>query len=154
MSSITLRAMQGDASRLVADCSVAPVATLAQAVASVYVDNVNVLGLSEMSFNKLLDHMQSELSACKFFFFISIKGPQPNCSAAGVRSVAGRKLLATTQRVWRLFLACKGLELLRAMAGRQLRVYMGHALQHCTPNRSLLLIFPVYKLVNQDLEED
>ncbi|CAK0845014.1 unnamed protein product [Prorocentrum cordatum] len=142
--------LPGGARRLLLDKQPAPVAAPFRPTGSVYVDNVSFLGLSSDDVGQALQAAKDKLDSLGIARH-EVEGPATHFSTVGVEYDGRRRRLRhSDHRAWRLYLACQELERPGVpRAAWQIRVFLGHCVQHCLLLRPALSIFRLlYRFVD------
>ncbi|CAK0895895.1 unnamed protein product [Prorocentrum cordatum] len=134
--------LPGGARRLLLDKQPAPVAAPFRPTGSVYVDNVSFLGLSSDDVGHALQAAKDKLDSLGIACH-EVEGPATHFTTVGVEYDGRRRRLRhSDHRAWRLYLACQELERPGVpRAAWQIRVFLGHCVQHCLLLRPALSIF-------------
>lgn len=131
----------GSPARLVMDRLPPPTPSSGRPTASVYVDNVVVLGLTAADANDGLSKVRRQLHALGL---ATHEEEEATCDfdVVGVRCEGRlRRLRATDAKAWRLYLACQAMESGIPRAAWQVRVFLGHCIQHCLLMRPAMCCF-------------
>ncbi|CAK0844871.1 unnamed protein product [Prorocentrum cordatum] len=142
--------LPGGARRLLLDKQPAPVAAPFRPTGSVYVDNVSFLGLSSDDVGLALQAAKDKLDSLGIAYH-EVEGPATHFTTVGVEYDGRRRRLRhSDHRAWRLYLACQELERPGVpRAAWQIRVFLGHCVQHCLLLRPALSIFRLlYRFVD------
>ena len=120
----------GGANRLVMDRLAPPTPASGRPTASVYVDNVVVLGLSPEDSDAGLRLVRKKLH--DLGSATHEEEAASSSFAVGVQFDGGsRRVRATDAKAWRLYLACRALESAVPRSALQVQAFLGHCIQHC-----------------------
>ena len=116
-----------------------------------YVDNGNVLGTSRAAVGELLELLCDELTDVGFVVHEKIN-PTDRYEFLGLELDGRRRLLRhKSSRCWRLWFALREIEQRRRLAPSQLRVVVGHLVNHLSLSRpAMSILHDVYEFVGRE----
>ena len=122
--------------------------------ASIYVDNVQVFGVSRSDADRALHRILKRLRHKGLLCHEIVRATQ-DFEMVGLRcSGKTRRLRHTDHRAWRLYLGSLSLLRRQWVAGWQLRIWLGHAVHFSMLARPILSIFSAcYRYVNENLND-
>ena len=142
--------LTGGLARVLLDRQPPPVATLASPTASVYVDKITLMGLSEASVNRELRRINKALNHLGIDTHEVVLASD-TFDTVGLRYLGRRRLLLhKPSRAWRLHAALGYAAKLPGLTGHQMQILLGHCTHHGMLNRSSLAIFcACYRFVDR-----